>query len=110
MYEALNGTIKSLPPATKVYFGHEYTIQNLKFARFVEPDNLSVSKRLDLATAQRQKGQLTTPSTLELECETNPFLRCGEEGVIRSVSEKLIGETVDPLSVFTAIRRLKDSF
>ena len=110
MYDALNGRIKSLPPETKVYFGHEYTSQNLKFASFVEPDNLSVSKRLELTTAQREKGQLTTPSTLKVECETNPFLRCEEEGGIRSVAEKLTGEALDPLSVFTALRRLKDSF
>ena len=110
MYDALNNSIKPLPPQTKVYFGHEYTIQNLKFASFVEPENLSVSKRLELAAVQREKGQLTTPSTLMLECETNPFLRCDEESLIKTVAEKFIGEGLDPLSVFTALRRLKDSF
>ena len=45
MYDALNVRIKTLPPQTKVYFGHEYTAQNLKFANFVEPGNEAVSKR-----------------------------------------------------------------
>ena len=110
MYEALNLRIKPLPPQTRVYFGHEYTVQDLKFASFVEPDNKSVSSRLELAMAQRSQGQQTTPSTLQTECETNPFLRCAEKGIIRSVAEKFIGEALDPVSVFTALRRLKDSF
>ena len=110
MYDALNFKIKILPPETKVYFGHEYTIQNLKFANFIEPDNEKVSKRLELIVDQREKGMLSTPSTLQIECDTNPFLRIEEKGVIKSVAEKLIGEALDPVSVFTAIRRLKDSF
>jgi hydroxyacylglutathione hydrolase len=110
MYDALNFRIKPLPPQTKVYFGHEYTIHNLKFAQFVEPGNYLVGKRLELTTAQRGKGLLTTPSTIGIECETNPFLRCTEEGIVASVAEKFMGEALDPVSVFTALRRLKDSF
>ncbi len=110
MYDALNFKIKILPPRTKVYFGHEYTLQNLKFANFIEPGNEEVSRRLEVIADQREKGMLSTPSTLQIECDTNPFLRTGEKGVIKSVAEKFIGEALDPVSVFTAIRRLKDSF
>lgn len=110
MYDALTLRVKPLPPQTKVYFGHEYTIQNLKFACFIEPDNKAVSKRLELVTVQRDEGDLTTPSTLKIECETNPFLRCEAKGVLGSVAEKGLGEALDPLSAFTALRRLKDSF
>ncbi len=110
MYDALNSRLKLLPSQTKVYFGHEYTVQNLKFANFIEPDNELVSKRLELTTAQRGKGLLTTPSTIKIESETNPFLRCEEKSIIESTVEKIIGETFDPVSVFTALRHLKDSF
>ncbi len=110
MYEALNTRIKSLPVETKVYFGHEYTVHNLKFAGFVEPENLAVGKRLAQTTALREKGQPTTPSTLQIEYETNPFLRCAEKNIIDNVAEKCIGEALDPLAIFTALRRLRDSF
>lgn len=110
MYDALNFRIKPLSAQTKVYFGHEYTIHNLRFARLVEPDNDSVKKRLEQITAQREEGLPSTPSTIGIERETNPFLRCGEEGIVRSVAEKIAGEALDPVSVFTALRRLKDSF
>ncbi|WP_167496340.1 hydroxyacylglutathione hydrolase [Desulfopila sp. IMCC35006] len=110
MYEALNKRIKSLPAETKVYFGHEYTVHNLKFAAFVEPENQAVGKRLAQIIALREKGQPTTPSTLQIEGHTNPFLRCAEKNIIDSVAAKCIGEALDPLSIFTALRRLRDSF
>ncbi len=110
MYDALNFRIKPLPPETKVYFGHEYTTHNLRFARLVEPDNESVTKRLEEVTARRDKGLLSTPSTIQIERETNPFLRCEEEGIVRSIAEKITGEASDPVSVFATLRRLKDSF
>lgn len=110
MFDALNNRIKLLPPDTRVYFGHEYTVQNLKFAAIVEPNNQVVRQRLTQTTVLREKGQLTTPSTLQIEGETNPFLRCAEKGIIDSVVKKGMGEALDPLSIFTALRRLRDSF
>jgi hydroxyacylglutathione hydrolase len=110
MYDALNSRIKPLPPQTKLYFGHEYTVHNLKFAHFVEPENEAVRKRLELTTAERAKGILTTPSTIKIESETNPFLRCEEKSIIKNTVGKIIGAAVDPLSIFTALRHLRDSF
>lgn len=110
MYDALNLTLKPLPPRTKVYFGHEYTVNNLKFAGFVDPNNDAIAKRMESAVTQREKGLFTTPSTIDLECRTNPFLRCAEQGVIDSVADKFVGEALDPVSVFTVLRRQKDNF
>ena len=38
MYSAME-KLGSLPPDTKVYCGHEYSLQNLAFADHVEPSN-----------------------------------------------------------------------
>jgi hydroxyacylglutathione hydrolase len=110
MHDALNGMVNNLPPATRVYFGHEYTAHNLKFARFVEPGNAAVAARQELVDRQRAGGQATTPSTLAIEAATNPFLRCGEKEIVDTVAERIFGEDLDSLSVFTALRRLKDVF
>lgn len=110
MYEALNTKIKPLDRHTKLYFGHEYTAHNLKFAQFVDPDNDAVVKRFEQVTALREQGRFTTPSSLETECDTNPFLRCEQQGIIKTVAEKFAGEALDPVSIFGALRRLKDSF
>jgi hydroxyacylglutathione hydrolase len=110
MYESLNVKIKKLPMETKIYFGHEYTAQNLKFARFVEPDNMEIETRLKEISSKQSSSQITTPSSMQLECATNPFLRCGEEGVIKKAVEKFQVDPLDLLAVFTAIRRMKDKY
>src|SRR3954452_12869379 len=36
--------LAALPPETRVYFGHEYTASNLRFAAAVEPDNPQIAE------------------------------------------------------------------
>ena len=61
--------LAALPPETRVYFGHEYTAANLRFAAAAEPDNTAVTARAAaLATP-------STPSTIADELATNPFVR-----------------------------------
>ena len=68
MYLSLQALV-SLPPATRLWFGHEYTAANLRFAAAIEPDNAAVAARAaDLPIC-------TTPTTVELELATNPFVR-----------------------------------
>src|SRR5215470_15576885 len=45
----------ALPPATRVYFGHEYTAANLKFAAAVEPDNAQIRDRAAGVAAVRAR-------------------------------------------------------
>jgi len=71
MYASLS-KLAALPPATRVYFGHEYTAANLKFAAAAEPDNTAVADRAATLVTP------STPSTIELERATNPFLRAGD--------------------------------
>ena len=47
MYRALIEILSTLPDNTRVYCGHEYTAQNLKFAKHVEPDNTDVLNMID---------------------------------------------------------------
>lgn len=56
MYSALIEKLSQLPDNTRVFCGHEYTIQNLKFAKHVEGDNQDVLKKIGWANDQRKKG------------------------------------------------------
>ena len=76
MYESLNHVIGNHAPTTKIYFGHEYTEKNLKFALSLEPDNPAIQDRLKIVQTMRNTGQPTTPTTLKEEFKTNPFMRC----------------------------------
>jgi hydroxyacylglutathione hydrolase len=109
MYESLNVKLAALPQDTRVFFGHEYTESNLKFAAHVEPSNAAVSERAGRVAELRKSGQWTTPSTLAEEKATNPFMRCESEEIRRNMASRLSGES-DPATVLGAVRAAKDSF
>lgn len=67
--------IKSLPPETQIYCGHEYTAANAAFAIATEPDNADIKTRMDDVQKKRANNLPTLPVTLETELKTNPFLR-----------------------------------
>ncbi len=69
--------LAALPPATRVYGAHEYTLANARFARAIEPDNEAVVEREAEAQAMRARGEPTLPTTIAAERATNPFLRAG---------------------------------
>lgn len=67
--------LKNLPETTKIYCGHEYTVENLEYAHQVNPTNLTISDRLQNARRIQAEGNPLVPATLALELESNPFLR-----------------------------------
>lgn len=109
MYDSLQ-KIAFLPVQTKIYCGHEYTLQNLRFAEAVEPTNQKILERIAKVSSLRKQNKPTLPSLLQEEMETNPFLRCDQTKVKESV-EKQSGRTLnDPIEVFAALRYWKDNF
>lgn len=52
-YAALIDKLSALPNDTNVYCGHEYTLQNLSFAKHVEPNNQDIVKKIEWAKKQR---------------------------------------------------------
>jgi hydroxyacylglutathione hydrolase len=64
-----------LPPETRVYCAHEYTLSNGRFAVTVEPENEALRRRLGEVEAARAAGEATVPTTIALERSTNPFMR-----------------------------------
>jgi hydroxyacylglutathione hydrolase len=74
MYDNLR-RLAALPPETRVYCGHEYTLANGVFALTVEPDNEALIRRVEEVRAARGRGEVTLPTTIALELATNPFMR-----------------------------------
>ena len=100
--------ISGLPPETQVYCAHEYTLANLGFAAWVEPDSPALADRTTRAQARRTAEQPTVPSTLAEELATNPFLRTGVPAV-KAAAEAFAGTALGTSAqVFTALRRWKD--
>jgi hydroxyacylglutathione hydrolase len=80
--------LAALPDNTLIYPGHDYTLENYKFAYQVEPDNQLISERI----REIKQGKPTVPSTIAQEKETNIFLKAPKA------------------EIFAELRRLKDNF
>jgi len=91
MFESLN-KIKSLPADTKIYCGHEYTLQNSKFCIKHDPENTNLQNKILEIAKKLEKAQPTIPSTLKDEIECNIFLRAKN------------------VESFSKLRDLKDNF
>jgi hydroxyacylglutathione hydrolase len=97
--------LKKLPPATRVYCGHEYTQANARFALTVEPKNAALVARAQRVDELRAAGKSTVPGTLADELATNPFLRADVPSL-----QQAMGAPGDPVATFAAIRKAKDNF
>jgi hydroxyacylglutathione hydrolase len=110
MMHASLSKLMALRDDTKVYCGHEYTESNLRFALTLEPNNPKVVSRYERVQAQRRRGVPTVPATLEEEKHTNPFLRWDSKEIQASLKATAPGQSLDPVSVFASVRKLKDAF
>jgi hydroxyacylglutathione hydrolase len=102
--------LRALPPQTAVYCGHEYTAANLKFALAVEPANAAATAYRQRVATLREAGLPTLPSTLALEIEVNPFLRCEVPGVAAAAAMRAGKPLREPAEVFGVLRAWKDQF
>jgi hydroxyacylglutathione hydrolase len=98
--------LKALKPDTKVFCTHEYTAKNISFALNFEPDNTDLLARKQQVQALRAQRLPSLPSTIELELQTNPFLRCNQATIIKNAK----AGNNDELSVFTALRSLRNHY
>ncbi len=102
--------LAALPPETRVYCAHEYTLANLDFALAVEPENAELLQRVQQARATRERGEPTVPSSVSLELATNPFLRCQQPVLIDSLRRQGKLQGTEPVEVFATVRGWKDTF
>ena len=98
--------IKKLSPATQVFCTHEYTAKNIDFALTLDPDNKDLIERKQEVKLLRAQYKPSLPSNIDLELKTNPFLRCNQASIFANSK----AENNSELTVFTAIRNLRNSF
>ena len=84
--------LKELPRNTKVFCGHEYTLQNSKFCMIHDKDNLNLKAKIIDIKIKLKAGMPTIPTTIEDELECNIFLRSHN------------------VETFSKLRSLKDNF
>jgi hydroxyacylglutathione hydrolase len=102
--------LANLPAETRMYCAHEYTHSNLRFALEVEPENKRLHERLRFTEVQRSLNEPTLPSTIGLELETNPFLRCEVPAVVEAARLHAQAEVAPGEETFEVLRHWKDSW
>jgi len=102
--------LRNLPPDTRVFCGHEYTAANLRFALTVDPRNSAALEYQARVERVRAKGDPSLPSTMALELQVNPFLRCDAPAVV-AAAEVHAGKSLNGMAeVFGVLRTWKDQF
>ena len=91
MFKSLN-KIKSLPQDTKVYCGHEYTLQNSNFCIHHDSKNTKLQNKIKEIKEKLKNNIPTVPTILKDEIDCNIFLG------------------VKNLESFSKLRDLKDNF
>ena len=105
MYLSLK-KIKNLDPKTLIYCGHEYTENNLKFAKEVEKQNNDFNFFSNKISNLKELDLPTIPTVLEDELKCNPFLRTNNPDIALYFG---ISNDSD-LEIFSKLRDLKDKF
>jgi hydroxyacylglutathione hydrolase len=105
MHASVNQFAK-LHAITAVYVGHEYTLSNARFALSVEPGNRQLESRAEVVRNQREKGEMTCPTTIGDELKTNPFMRCNSAEIRQRLN--MVGAT--DAAVFAELRERKNRF
>jgi hydroxyacylglutathione hydrolase len=110
--QMLNSLTKlaNLPENTQVYCTHEYTQANLAFALTVEPNNKELINYSHKVNELRAKNHATIPSSIQLEKQINPFLRCHKESIQANAQQFSTNTNATTQDTFTTIRRWKDQF
>jgi len=84
--------IKNLPLNTKIYCGHEYTLNNSKFCAKYDSQNIDLKNKIFDINKKLKNGLPTVPTILKDEINCNIFLKAND------------------VKTFTKLRDLKDNF
>lgn len=101
--------LATLPPTTLNYCAHEYTQSNCAFAVEVEPGNKALQARSIEIDRLRSNGEITLPTSIADELDTNPFMRTRKNDVV-AAARRFDPEASAGESTMAAIRAWKDRF
>jgi hydroxyacylglutathione hydrolase len=103
MWQSLSRLLQ-LPDQTLIYATHEYTLANLEFALWADPDNTELANYQHWCKQQREMQQPTLPTPLSVQRQINPFLRAEDAALQHRWQQS------NAVDLFTALRSAKDRF
>ena len=108
LYTTFAEQLATLPDATRVYAGHDYIENNLKFTLAREPDNAAAAAALLKISGQDPAQAVVT--TMGEEKTFNTFLRLTSASLINKLRESFpdLPDKPDARTVFVKLRELRN--
>jgi hydroxyacylglutathione hydrolase len=110
LYKTFSEQLAKLADETRIYPGHDYIENNLRFTLSREPDNRRAQEMLEKLKGQDPSRAYV--STLAVEREINTFFRLTSASVIAKLREAFpdLAEKPDPRTVFLKLRELRNKW
>ena len=110
LYASFADQLARLPDSTRVYPGHDYIENNLRFTLDREPDNAAARALLPAVIEHDPAASAVT--TLAQEKQINTFLRLGSPSVIARLRESFpdLPDAPDARTVFSKLRELRNQW
>ena len=110
LYATFANQLAKLPGDTRIFPGHDYIENNLKFTLACEPDNITAAALLPGVAGQDPATSAVT--TLADERKFNTFLRLTSASLIAKLRERFpeLAERPDPRAVFIKLREWRNTW
>ena len=110
LYASFVDQLSKLPGNTRVYPGHDYIANNLRFTLAREPDNAAAKELLPSVAEHDPASSIVT--TLDEEKQINTFFRLASPSVIAKLRESFpdLPERPDAKTVFVRLRELRNQW
>lgn len=110
LYNTFAKQLAHLPENTRIYPGHDYIENNLRFTLNREPDNQAAQDLLARVSGQDLQAPLVT--TMAQEREVNTFFRLQQASVVAQLRQAFADMPAQPdeETVFTKLRELRNSW
>lgn len=110
LYETFANQLDRLPQSTRIFPGHDYIANNLRFTLDREPDNSAAAELLKEVELQDPDNAMIT--TLAQERQFNTFFRLSSPSVIARLRESVpdLPDNPDRKTVFLHLRELRNSW
>ncbi len=110
LYQTFAKQIFLLPDATRVYPGHDYIVNNLRFTLDREPGNAAAQSLL--VAMEQWPSDKHFISNIAMERLVNTFFRLDSQEVISLLRERFsdLGESPDQEAVFVKLRECRNSW
>ncbi len=110
LYTTCQTLLARMPATTKIYPGHDYLMNNLRFTQHVEPGNVAAGAWLERCKTLAPE---TMPvMTLADELTVNSFFRLGEPGLREGLRQRVaeLGAGASERELFLCLRELRNSW